>query len=112
MPVTTKKRDLPTLYTTLYVYRECLLSFGSTAVVDARLLEAAFKAGFNYFWVSPTKRLLSGSIDGGLIILSRYSIRNSDFIVIGHRKNISYFFLTQGVILGPYNKCINIAHLK
>ena len=56
-----------------------MFAFGSSR--RARLLEAAFKAGFNYSWASPAKRLLSGSIDGGLIILSRFPIRNRDFIV-------------------------------
>ncbi|CAG8500426.1 6129_t:CDS:2 [Acaulospora colombiana] len=57
---------------------EEMFEFGSTR--RQRLLEAAFKAGFEHSWTSPRNSLFNFSIDGGLVILSRFPIRSRDRI--------------------------------
>ncbi|CAG8716476.1 16332_t:CDS:2 [Acaulospora morrowiae] len=57
---------------------EEMFEFGSTR--RQRLLEAAFKAGFEYTWTSPRSTIFNLSIDGGLVIISRFPIRSQDNI--------------------------------
>ncbi|KAG9291163.1 hypothetical protein G9A89_013035 [Geosiphon pyriformis] len=56
-----------------------MFQFGSSR--RHRLLEAAYKAGFKFSWSSPAKSLFSGSIDGGLVLLSKFPLRECDYMV-------------------------------
>ncbi|CAG8528962.1 6260_t:CDS:2 [Ambispora leptoticha] len=56
-----------------------MFHFGSSR--RNRLLEAAFKIGFKFSWASPVKSILSGSIDGGLVLLSKFPLHEREVTV-------------------------------
>ncbi|CAG8564682.1 12034_t:CDS:2 [Ambispora gerdemannii] len=56
-----------------------MFQFGSSR--RNRLLEAAFKKGFKFSWTSPAKSILSGSIDGGLVLLSKFPLHEREITV-------------------------------
>ncbi|RIA98990.1 Endonuclease/exonuclease/phosphatase [Glomus cerebriforme] len=58
---------------------EEMFQFGSCR--RARLLEAARKEGFNYSLTSPTTTVFKLAVDGGLVMLSRFPIRESDILI-------------------------------
>ncbi len=53
-----------------------LFAYGTSR--QSKMLQYARKAGYEYYVASPSKGLLNTSVDGGLMILSRYPIVKTD----------------------------------
>lgn len=58
---------------------EEMFQFGSSR--RTRLLEAARKEGFNYSLTSPCNTVFNLAIDGGLVMLSRFPIKERDILI-------------------------------
>lgn len=58
---------------------EEMFQFGSSR--RTRLLEAARKEGFNYSLTSPCNTVFNLAIDGGLVMLSKFPIKERDIFI-------------------------------